>query len=75
MVSQRPPHTPHAQQQLAGWWLGRKDGSDLLQPRAALADPYLTLVRPLGGVHLLDVSIQVIGPGRERTETGFKIRP
>lgn len=36
--------------------------------------PYLTLVRPLGSVHLLDMSVQVIGPRKERTETFRDLR-
>lgn len=36
--------------------------------------PYLTLVRPLRSVHLLDMSVQVIGPRRERTETFRDLR-
>lgn len=35
-------------------------------PALPWPDPYLTLVRPLRGVHLLDVSVQVIGPGEKR---------
>lgn len=42
----------------------------LLQP-----SPYLTLVRPLRSVHLLDMSIQVIGPGKETTKGDFRTRP
>lgn len=36
--------------------------------------PYLTLVRPLRSVHLLDMSVQVIRPGEERAEKDFKTR-
>lgn len=64
---------PHARQLARGWAVSTAAFSS--SPALPWPDPYLTLVRPLRSVHLLDVSIQVIGPGRERTKTDFKIRP
>lgn len=47
---------------------GRPVGTAAFSRSPALPwpDPYLTLVRPLRSVHLLDMSIQVIRPGKER---------
>lgn len=47
---------------------GCENSSILFQPISTLPGPYLTLVRPLRSVHLLDMSIQVIGPGKENQE-------
>lgn len=44
-------------------------------PSLPWPDPYLTLVRSLRSVHLLDMSVQVIGPRKERTKTDFNIKP
>lgn len=47
----------------------RSDASGLQRarlPSLPRPGPYLTLVRPLRSVHLLDMSVQVIRPGKER---------
>lgn len=54
--------------QLACGWAGRTAAFSF-SPSCPGPDPYLTLVRPLRSVHLLDMSIQVIRPGKENHET------
>lgn len=68
VVSQPAQHT----HQLAPGW-AVKTAAISFSPSMPWPDPYLTLVRPLRSVHLLDMSVQVIRPGKERTKTDFKI--
>lgn len=56
----------------AGLWLGCENSSILFQPICPGPNPYLTLVRPLRSVHLLDMSVQVIRPGKENRERLLK---
>jgi hypothetical protein len=61
----RPPHTA-----AHSWpWLGVQ-----LHSLSAPPGPYLTLVRSFRSVHLLDMSVQVIGPAEQRTKKEFKRR-
>lgn len=63
VVSQPTQHT----HQLAHGWAVRTAAFSL-SPALPWPDPYLTLVRPLRSVHLLDMSVQVIGPGKKENQ-------
>lgn len=60
------PGPRHTQQLVHG--CDRENSNISFSPSLPWPSPYLTLVRPFRSVHLLDMSIQVIRPGKERTK-------